>query len=186
MNAKTILVEAEERMKKTIDKVRNDFASVRTGRASMFLVDGIKVEYYGALTPLNQIAAINIPDAKTIEIRPWDKGVFPAAEKAIIKANIGINPQNDGKVIRLVLPQLTQERRQDLVKVVRKMSEEYRIGVRNERRDALELLRKTQKAGEITEDDKFNSEKDLQKIADGYIKQIDDILTGKEKEILEV
>ena len=186
MGVKELTAAAEEKMKKSVAKLKSDFAAVHTGRASPVLLEPVKVEYYDSVVPIAQVATVAIPEPRVIEIRPWDKAVLPAIEKAILKANIGVTPQNDGKVIRLVMPQMTQERRQEIVKVVRRIAEEFRISLRNERRDAVDLCRKAEKAKEITEDDVFNAEKDLQKMVDVFIKQVDAFLVEKEKEIMEV
>lgn len=181
-----IYQEAEEKMKKTIEKVHLDFATLRTGKASPILLEGVKVEYYNNLVSLKQVASVMVSGARTIEIKPWDKTVLPEIEKAILKANLGITPQNDGKVIRLNLPSLTEERREELVKIVKKMAEEFRVSLRNERREATELIKKLQKNKEISEDEFYKQEEKMNALTESYIKKIDEILTIKEKEILEV
>ncbi|MCB4792375.1 MAG: ribosome recycling factor [Elusimicrobia bacterium] len=186
MDWKQILVNGEIPMKKTIEKMRNDFSAIRTGRASAALVEGLKVESYGALMPINQLANIGTSDARTIEIRPWDISQLVNIEKAILKSDLGLTPMNDGKIIRLSIPALTEERRKDLTKVVHKIAEEFRISVRNERRQMLEQVKKAEKDKAITEDDRKKAEVQLQKVTDDYIKKIDEILKTKEKEIMEV
>lgn len=185
-NFRKIYQETEEKMKKTIEKIHTDFATLRTGKASAALLDGVKVEYYGTSVPLKQVASILIPELRTIEIKPWDKTILAKIEKEILKANLGLTPQNDGKVIRLNLPSLTEERRKELVKIVKKIAEDFRISLRNERREAVEIFKKAQKNKEISEDDLFNYEEKIQKLTENYMKKIDEILVLKEKEILEV
>ena len=186
MITKTILTQVEDLMKKTIDKVKSELGTLRTGRASSSLLENVRVDYYNTLTPLNQLANITAPEARTLEIRPWDKAALQSIEKAIQKSDLGLNPNNDGSMIRLQIPALTEERRRDLIKVVRKMAEEYRIALRNERRDAVERLKKSQKAKEISEDDLKVGEQDIQKLTDSYIKRIDEMLAAKERDIMEV
>jgi len=183
---KQMLVSGEEPMKKTIEKVKSDFASLRTGRANVMILEGIKVESYGTMMPINQLANINVPEPHTIEIRPWDVSQIGNIEKAIQKSDIGLNPTNDGKIIRLAVPKLSEERRKDLIKVIHKMAEEFRVAIRNERRQILESLKKAEKDKQITEDDRKTGEAELQKMTDSYIKKIDDLLKVKEKEIMEV
>src|SRR5579872_983225 len=186
MVPKPILQHFEGQMQKTIDKMKADFSSLRTGRANSALLENIRVEYYGAMTPLNQLANITAPEARTLEIRAWDKSAVQAIEKAILKSDLGLNPNNDGAVIRLQIPALTEERRKDLIKVVRKMAEEYRVALRGERRDAVEKLKKAEKAKEISEDERQTAEDKIQKLTDLYIKRVDEMLAGKERDILEV
>lgn len=183
---KDILAANEEQMKRTLEKLRSDFATLRTGRASTALLENVRVEYYGALTPLNQLASVAAPEPRTLEIRPWDKSALQPIERAIHQSNLGLTPNNDGSIIRLILPTLTEERRKDLIKAIRKMAEEFRVAVRNERRDAVERLKKAEKSKEITEDDREKAEHDVQKMTDGYVKKIDDLLASKERDILEV
>ncbi|HCJ67581.1 MAG TPA: ribosome recycling factor [Elusimicrobia bacterium] len=185
-NFKKIYQESEEKMKKTIEKIHTDFATLRSGKASPTLLDGVKVEYYGTLVPLKQVASILIPEPRKIEIKPWDKTLLQEIEKAILKANIGLTPQNDGKVIHLNLPPLTEERRKELAKIVKKMAEDFRISLRNERREAVEILKKAEKNKEIPEDDLFKYEEQIQKLTEGYMKKVDELLALKEKEIFEV
>jgi ribosome recycling factor len=186
MIAKPVITRAETQMQKTIDKVRSDFGSLRTGRASSALLENLRVEYYGAMTPLNQVANISAPEPRTLEIRAWDKSAIQAIEKAIQKSDLGLTPSNDGSVIRLQIPTLTEERRKDLIKVVRKMAEEYRVALRGERREAVEQLKKSEKIKEISEDDRETGEHEIQKLTDQYIKRVDDLLASKERDIMEV
>ena len=177
---------AEEKMGKTIKALERDFSSVRAGRASPAILDRISVDYYGVPTPIQQMAAVSVVEARSIVIQPWDMTVLKEIEKAILKSDIGIAPQNDGKVIRLNFPPLTEERRKELVKTVKKYSEEAKIQVRNVRRDALEDYKAMKKKSEITEDDFKNAEKDIHNLTDKFVKEIDDITAAKEKEVLEV
>ena len=176
----------DQKMLKTIEVVKSNFASVRAGRANAGVLDRITVEYYGTPTPLNQVAAISSPDPRTLMIQPWDGTLLKAIEKAIQTSDLGINPQNDGKAIRLSFPQLTEERRKDLVKQIRKYTEGGKVAVRNIRRDAMENFKKQQKASEITEDELKMAEKDLQKLTDDSCKELDKLLENKEKELLSV
>ena len=177
---------SEDAMKKTIEKVKAELASIRTGRANAAIIEGIKVESYGSLMPINQIAGISVPDAKTIEIRPWDMSQLGAIEKAIMKAEIGMTPVNDGKVIRISVPALTEERRRDIAKAISKMAEEFRVAVRNERRVLVDAVKKAEKDKLITEEDRKKAETDAQKITDTYIKSIDELIALKEKEIMQI
>jgi ribosome recycling factor len=183
MTVKEVLHDTELKMKKTVEATQRDFSSVRTGRASTALVDGIKVDYYGAITPLKQLAAVTTPDARLVMIQPWDKNSLVEIEKAILKSDLGISPTNDGKVIRLAMPPLTQERRSELDKVLKKIAEDGHISVRTGRHAALEIVKKLEKDKAITEDDKFKAHEDIQKLTDKYIKEIDTTLTAKEKDI---
>ena len=176
----------EAKMQKTLDVLSKELAAVRAGRANPAVLDKITVEYYGAPTPLNQVAAISTPDPRTLAIQPWDGSVLKAIEKAIQVSDLGINPQNDGKVIRLTFPQLTEERRKELVKQIRKYAEGGKVAIRNIRRDAMETFKKKQKASELTEDDLKIAEKDLQKLTDDMCKELDALLEKKEKELMEV
>jgi len=186
MTTKEVLHNCEDKMNKVIDFVKRDFAEVRTGRASPSLVEGLHVDYYGTPTLLKQLASISIPDSHLISIQPWDPTAIAEIERAILKSNLGITPSNDGKVIRLAVPALSKERRQELVKVVHKMSEDGRISIRTVRRDAKETLEKLEKDKVISEDDKFKAIDDLQKSVDKHIVNIDELLKTKEKEILEL
>ena len=176
----------EEKMKKSIESVANDFAAVRAGRANASVLNRIHVDYYGTPTPIQQIASVGSPDPRTLVITPWDASALKAIEKAILESDLGINPQNDGKAIRLSFPQLTEERRKDLVKQIRKYAENGKVAIRNIRRDAMESFKKKEKASEITEDDLKQAEKDLQKLTDDSSKKIDELLARKEKELMEI
>ncbi len=176
----------DDKMLKTIEVVKSNFASVRAGRANAGVLDRIMVEYYGTPTPLNQVAAVSSPDPRTLVIQPWDATLLRAIEKAIQTSDLGINPQNDGRVIRLAFPQLTEERRKELGKQVRKYGEEGKVAVRNIRRDAMEDFKKMKKNGELTEDDQKSMEKDLQDLTDKRCKDIDDLTAKKEAELMAV
>lgn len=176
----------EEKMKKSIESVAADFASVRAGRANAAVLDRISVNYYGTPTPIQQIASIASPDPRSLVIQPWDATAVKAIEKAIQESDLGINPQNDGRSLRLSFPQLTEERRKELVKQIHKYSENGKIAVRNIRRDAMEVFKKREKNSEITEDDLKQVEKDLQKLTDDSCKQLDELLAKKEKELMAV
>ena len=176
----------DEKMHKTVEVVKANFAAVRAGRANAGVLDRISVEYYGTPTPLNQVAAISSPDPRTRVIQPWDATLLKAIEKAIQTSDLGINPQNDGRVIRLTFPQLTEERRKELTKQVRKYGEEGKVAVRNIRRDAMEDIKKKTKKSELTEDDQKNLEKELQDMTDKRCKEIDDLTAKKEKELMAV
>ena len=176
----------DEKMLKTIEVVKANFAAVRAGRANAGVLDRITVEYYGTPTPLNQVAAISSPDPRTLVVQPWDAGLLKAIEKAIQTSDLGINPQNDGKVIRLLFPQLTEERRKELTKQVRKYGEDGKVAIRNIRRDAMDKCKKQQKDGELTEDDLKQCEKDLQTLTDKRCKELDDLTAKKEAELMAV
>ena len=176
----------DEKMLKTIEVVKANFASVRAGRANAGVLDRITVEYYGTPTPLNQVAAISSPDPRTLMIQPWDGTLLRAIEKAIQTSDLGINPQNDGRVIRLTFPQLTEERRKELTKQVRKYGEEGKVAVRNIRRDAMDEIKKKTKKSELTEDDQKNLEKELQDQTDKRCKEIDELTAKKEQELMAV
>ena len=175
-----------DKMRKSIDAVNADFASVRAGRANAQVLDRITVEYYGQPSPINQVGTVSSPDPRTLVIQPWDGSLLKAIEKAIQTSDLGINPQNDGKSIRLNFPQLTEERRKELVKQIRKYAEGGKVAIRNIRRDAMEAFKKKQKASEITEDDLKVAEKDLQKLTDDMCKEVDALLEKKEKELMAV
>ncbi len=183
---KSDYVEYTDRMQKTIDVMLSNFAAVRAGRANAAVLDQIRVDYYGTPTPINQIASIASPDPRTLTIQPWDAGTMKLIEKAIQASDLGINPQNDGRLIRLAFPQLTEERRKELIKQVRKYGEESKTAIRNIRRDAMDSFKKQQKKSEITEDDLKNAEKDIQKLTDDYIADVDKQVTKKEKELSEI
>lgn len=178
--------DAESKMQKTIEAVKADFASVRAGRANASVLDRVQVEYYGSPTPLNQVASISSPDPRQLVIQPWDSSLLREIEKAILTSELGINPQNDGKVIRLTFPQLTEERRKELTKQVRKYSEEGKVALRNIRRDAMDEFKKKKKASEITEDDLKELEKELQDLTDKRCKDIDELTVKKEQELMAV
>ncbi|MFZ5634813.1 MAG: ribosome recycling factor [Bacillota bacterium] len=184
--AKEIIAEAEANMKKTVDIVKKEFASLRAGRATPALLDKVTVNYYGSPTPINQMANITTPEARLLVIQPWDKSSLPEIERAILKSDLGINPTSDGNVIRLAIPQLTQERRQELVKVVKKKAEEGRVAVRNVRRDTNDSLKAREKKGELSEDELRRAQDEVQKLTDKYIKEIDQITSNKEQEIMQV
>ena len=176
----------DEKMGKTIESVKGDFASVRAGRANAGVLDRIQVEYYGTPTPIQQVASISTPDPRTLQIQPWDASILKAIEKAIQASDLGINPQNDGRVIRLAFPQLTEERRKDLTKQVRKYGEEGKVALRNIRRDAMDDIKKKTKKSELTEDDQKKLEKELQDMTDKRCKDIDDLTAKKDKELMAV
>lgn len=186
MDMDTILLDAEERMEKAIGALDREFAKLRTGRASTSLVDNIKVDYYGTPTPISQLASVSVPDSRTLTIQPWDRSAFQLVEKAIMKSDLGLNPVNDGKIIRISIPPLTEERRKDLVKVARKYTEEAKVAVRNVRRDANDALKKLEKGKEISEDDVRKSTDDVQKLTDRFVAKSDEKCTAKEKEIMEL
>lgn len=176
----------EEKMKKTISVLESEMKTIRAGRANPAILDKVTVEYYGAPSPLTQIANVSVPDARSIMVQPWDATILGEIEKAILKSDIGITPNNDGKAIRLSFPPLTEERRKELVKGIHKKGEDSKVAIRSIRRDAMEDAKAQKKAGEITEDDIKDIEKDIQKITDSYVKEVDLIIAAKEKEILEV
>ena len=180
------LKQFERKMEKTLEVLASDFGAVRAGRANAQVLDRITVEYYGTPTPIGQVGTISSPDPRTLVIQPWDGSLLKTIEKAIQVSDLGINPQNDGRVIRLVFPQLTEERRKELVKQIRKYAEGGKVAIRNIRRDAMETFKKKQKASELTEDDLKIAEKDLQKLTDDMCKELDALLEKKEKELMEV
>ena len=177
--------EAREGMDKAITNLEREFNRVRTGRATPALLDGIRADYYGAPTPLNQMASLSVPEPRLILIQPWDATSCGAIEKAILKSDLGLTPQSDGKVIRISVPPLTEERRKDLAKLVRKMGEDTKVAVRNARRDANEMLKELQKEGDISEDDSHKGRDQVQKITDEYVAKVDELMAAKEKEIME-
>lgn len=177
--------DAEGRMQKAIDTLVREFAGVRTGRATTALLEGIRVEYYNTLTPLNQVATLSVPDPKTLLVQPWDASLLPKIEKAIQKSDLGLTPMNDGKLIRLSLPPLTEERRRHLAKLVGKLAEETRVAVRNVRREAKDRLRAQEKEKKLSEDDAKRGETELQKLTDRFIQRVEELLKKKEQEILE-
>ena len=179
-------IEFESKMKKTAEVLKTQLASVRAGRANAAVLDQITVDYYGVPTPIQQVASVSVPDPRSLLIQPWDASVLKGIEKAILASELGINPQNDGRAIRLVFPQLTEERRKELAKQVKKYAEDAKVAVRNIRRDAMDKFKKQQKASEITEDDYKTIEKDIQKLTDDYIKEVEGIADKKEKELFEI
>jgi ribosome recycling factor len=181
-----VIFEMAEKMEKSVEAFKLELSKVRTGRASLGLLDDISVSAYGSQMPLNQVGSLTIPESRTIAIQPWDPQMLPAIEKAILKSDIGLTPASDGKTIRLNIPQLTEERRRDLVKQVKKVSEEYRVAVRNIRRDAIDIMKKQKKDKEISEDDLFKLQDEAQRETDAYMKKIDEITASKEKEVMEV
>jgi ribosome recycling factor len=181
-----LLVDAKERMAKSVDATRTEFSSVRTGRASPHLLDRVNVDYYGALTPLKQLANLGAPEARLLVVTPYDKSSIKAIEKAIMESDLGLTPNNDGTVIRLTIPELTEERRKELVRVVRGIAEDGRVAVRNVRRDVMHDLRELKKEGDVGRDDEHRAEEALQKLTDDRVTDIDNLLKGKEQEILEV
>ena len=180
-----IYQETRESMSKSIEALERELTRVRTGRASLSILDGIKMDYYGTLTPLNQMATLAVPESRLITIQPWDVSVIKDIEKAILKSDLGLTPANDGKILRISIPPLTEERRKELVKLVHKMSEGHKVSVRNVRRDSNELLKSLKKDGDISEDEAFKAQDEIQKITDEHVKLIDEYYTKKEKEILE-
>ena len=183
---KDLLTKTEEKMDKCINSVNREFATVRAGRANPSVLDRITVDYYGVPTPIQQIASVSVPEGRTLQIQPWDASVLKLIEKAIQVSDIGINPNNDGRVIRLIFPPLTEERRKDLVKEVKKMAEDGKVAIRSVRRDAIEKLKTMKKNNEITEDDQQNGEKKIQNLTDKFCAEVDTIESAKEKEILEI
>jgi len=181
-----VVFEMAEKMEKSIETFKYELSKVRTGRASLSLLDNISVVAYGSVLPLNQVGTLTIPESRMIAIQPWDPQMLPAIEKAILKSGIGLTPISDGKIVRLNIPQLTEERRKDLVKQVKKVAEEFRVAIRNIRRDAIDVLKKQKKDKEISEDELFKFQEDAQQETDNFVKQIDTITLSKEKEVLEV
>jgi len=183
---KEVLQEADDRMQKALAALKKEYATLRAGRATPALLDKVQVEYYGVPTPVNQVANISAPEPRLLVIQPWDKSVIPDVERAILKSDLGLTPSSDGTVIRIAIPQLTQERRNELVKVIKKKAEEARVVVRNIRRDANDQLKDLEKDGEISEDDNRRGQEEVQKLTDKMIKEIDHVADNKEKEIMEV
>jgi ribosome recycling factor len=180
-----IYQDTRESMSKSLEALKKELKRVRTGRASLSILDGIKVDYYGTLTALNQMATLAVPESRLITIQPWDASVIQDIEKAILKSDLGLTPANDGKILRISIPPLTEERRKELVKMVHKMCEDHKVSVRNARRDSNELLKSLKKDGDISEDEAFKAQDEVQKITDEHIKLIDECYSEKEKEILE-
>ena len=183
---KEVFEKAERKMGKSLDHLAEEYAAVRAGRANPAVLDKIKVDYYGAPTPINQLAAVAVTEARVLTISPWDTSVLKLIEKAIQTSDLGVNPQNDGKIIRLVFPPLNEERRKDLVKDISKLAEEAKVAVRSIRRDAIEKLKEMKKTSEITEDDQKQGEKKIQDLTDKYVKKVDQTFEKKEKEIMEI
>lgn len=181
-----LLKSTEERMNKSLEALEREYKSIRAGRANVAVLDKVSVDYYGVPTPIQQMAAVSVPEARTLLIQPWDASMLKEIEKAILTSEIGINPQNDGKVIRLNFPPLTEERRKDIVKDVRKKCEESKVAIRNQRRDALDKLKALKKANSITEDDEQNGEKKIQNTTDKFCKEADSLCAAKEKEVMEI
>ena len=181
----SIYEDTRESMEKSVAALKRDLKRLRTGRASLSILDGIKVDYYGTMTPLNQMATLAVPESRLITIQPWDISMIKDIEKALLKSDLGLTPSNDGKIIRIAIPPLTEERRKELVKIVHKMCEDYKISLRNIRRDSNDLLKSMKKDGEISEDDLYKAQDQVQKITDEQIKLIDVCFKDKEKEILE-
>lgn len=181
-----VMDECTGAMDKVVDALKRELGRVRTGRASLSLLDGIKIDYFGTPTPLNQVASLAIPESRLISIQPWDSSIIPTIEKAINKSDLGINPSNDGKQIRLAIPRPTEERRRELVKVVKKIAETSKISLRSSRRDAIEMLKALEKDKDITEDENKKGQAEIQKIIDDYVKKVDAIIDDKEQEVMSV
>jgi ribosome recycling factor len=184
--ANEIIDQVKEKMEASVDAFKRELVKIRTGRASLALLDGIKIDAYGSMLPVDQVGTLTIPESRMIVIQPWDPQMLAVLEKAILSSDLGLTPANDGKVIRLTIPQLTEERRKELVKQVKKVAEEFKVAVRNVRRDANDNLKKMKKNKEISEDDMFRLQEEAQKATDTYVKKIDEIAAGKEKEVMEV
>ncbi len=182
----TIFATAEDKMNKSINNLMSEFAAIRAGRANPGVLDKLSVDYYGSPTPINQVAAVSVPDPRTLMIAPWDKSVLKEIEKAILTSDIGINPQNDGATLRLIFPPMTEERRKDLTKDIAKMGEECKVAIRSIRRDAMDKIKDMKKKSEITEDDQKNGEKKMQDLTDRYTKEADKLTEAKQKEIMEI
>jgi len=183
---KDILRDAEHKMQKSVDVLRQELAKIRTGKATTALLDGIKVDYYGTQTPLNQVANVSVKDVHTITVQPWDKNLCDAIEKAVLVANLGLNPSSDGTIVRIPIPPLNEERRRELVKLVKKFAEDEKVAIRNVRRDLIEHLKKSEKAEHFSEDERKRGEVEGQKLTDKFIKDVDNLVVQKEKEIMEV
>lgn len=183
---KTIHKELQGKMEKTIESLKYEFTTIRAGRANAQMLDKVRVDYYGTLTPINQVGAISVPEPRTLMINPWDKSAMTEIEKAIRNSDLGLNPTNDGQVIRISVPALTEERRKELAKKAHKVSEEFKVRIRNERRDANDKLKKMEKEGEITADDLKKAQDEVQKLTDKFIKEIDTLLVAKEQDIMAV
>ncbi len=186
MVVKKIHTDTEERMKRAVEAIRKELASIRTGKATTSLLDGIRVDYYGTLTPLSQVANISVPDARLLVIQPWEKKMIPEIVKAIQKSDLGLNPQSDPNVVRLPIPPLTEERRRDLVKLVKKVAEEGKVAIRNIRRDSNDAFKKAEKDKDISEDESRKGQERVQEITDDHIEKIEEMLKKKEQEIMEI
>lgn len=186
MDKDSVLLEAEEHMEKALAALDRDFSKLRTGRASTALVDNIKVDYYGTLTPLHQLASVAVPDSRTVTIQPWDRGAFSSVEKAILKSDLGLTPINDGKLIRISIPPLTEERRKELGKISRKYGEDAKVAVRNVRREANDQLKKLEKDKTLSEDELKKATEEIQKLTDKFVSAVDGKCQSKEKEIMEI
>jgi ribosome recycling factor len=184
--ADDILKDLHDRIGRTLEQLRQDLTAVRTGRASLHLLDGVKVDYYGTITPLNQVATLSVPEARLIMVKPWEKNMIPVIEKAIRDSNLGVNPMADRDMVRVPIPPLTEERRRDIVKQVKHKGEEHKVAVRNERRDAKELIAEAEKDGEISADEAKKALEKMQKETDDGVKKIDEIVAAKEKEVMQV
>jgi len=184
--ANDVVGQVNTKMAASVDALKRELVKIRTGRASLALLDGIKVDAYGSLLPVDQVGTMTIPESRMIVIQPWDPQMLAVIEKAILSSDLGLTPANDGKVIRLTIPQLTEERRKELVKQVKKVAEEFKVAVRSVRREANDILKKMKKDKDISEDDMFRLQEEAQKATDSFIKQIDEIAAGKEKEVMEV
>lgn len=182
----TIFATAEDKMNKSVNNLISEFAAIRAGRANPGVLDKLAVDYYGSPTPINQVAAVSVPDPRTLMIAPWDKSVLKEIEKAILISDIGINPQNDGATLRLIFPPMTEERRKELTKDIAKMGEDCKVAIRSIRRDAMDKIKDMKKKSEITEDDQKNGEKKMQDITDRFVKEIDKLTEAKQKEIMEI
>ena len=182
----TVIKSTDEKMGKSVSHLETEFSEIRGGRANPAVLDKIRVDYYGSPTPVNQVAAVSVTEARTLTIQPWDSSLLRAIEKAIQTSDIGINPQNDGKVIRMIFPPLTEDRRKDIVKEIAKMGEDAKVAVRSSRREAMEKLKAMKKSGDITEDDQKHGEKKIQDITDKHIKNIDSLTEKKQKQIMEI
>ncbi|MCS6808166.1 MAG: ribosome recycling factor [Bacteroidota bacterium] len=186
MPVQDVIAKAQAAMKKTTDHLQQEFAKVRTGRATVTILDPVRVEYYGSSMPLNQVASLSVPDPRTIVIQPFEKAMLSPIEKAIREADLGLNPSNDGNVVRVPIPMLTEERRKEIVKMCKKFAEESRVAIRNIRRDHNELLKKIEKEEHLSEDERKRGEQEIQKVTDRFIKLIDDMTLAKEKEVMAV
>jgi ribosome recycling factor len=186
MSSKAILKDANDRMTKAVEVVRDELSKIRTGKATTTLLDGIKVDYYGTMTPLHQVANVSTPDVHTIAVQPWEKTMIQPIEKAVMNADLGLNPSSDGDLVRVPIPPLNEERRRELVKLIKRFGEEGKIAIRNVRRDAIEHLKKAEKEEHFSEDERKRAEQECQKLTDSHVKDVDELLGLKEKEIMEV